>query len=68
MSYSNAQIAYGVTAAFPSRARGIAACSPAAESETTQPHAKGETKQFSSAALEDITCCFTCYGNFTENL
>lgn len=65
---TNAQIAYGVTTAFPSCARGITACSPAAESETNQLHTKGESKQFSSITLEDIMWCFTCYRNFTENL
>lgn len=43
-SLTNAQIAYGFTAAVLSRARGAAACSPAAESEPIQPHTKGKTK------------------------
>lgn len=47
MSYPNSQMqsAYGIMAAFPSLARGTAACSPAAHSETTQLHARRENKQ-----------------------
>lgn len=55
-------------AAFPSHARGTAAGSPAAHSETTQPHAKRKNKQFSSADLEDVTHCFTLWKFHREPL